>query len=252
MTRNGEHVHLITTASSADEHNRRASVAVLPIGAFEQHGDVLPLTTDTVIACLIARRIATDYNLFLLPPITISCSHEHEDFPGTVSLSASTLISTITDIRNSLARTGIDKLVLVNGHGGNYVLSNIAQEANTQRRCLTLFPGRADWETARTHAGLTTSASEDMHGGEQETSLLLHAHPELVGDAYAERDHHAPHRPHLLITGIRGYSTTGIIGRPSQATAEKGAAILDSLTTSFADHLQILTACASEGTTEER
>jgi creatinine amidohydrolase len=247
MTGNGEHhVHPITTATSADEHRRAATVAVQPVGSFEQHGDFLPLATDTLVASLIAQRIAADYELFLLPPLTLSCSHEHEDFAGTVSVSPSTMISMIADIRNSLSRKGIDKLVLVNGHGGNYFLSNITQEPNVERRCIALFPGRHDWEAARAHAGLTTSQSEDMHGGELETSLLLHAYPELVGDTYAARDHEATHRPHLLVTGMRIYTTTGIIGRPSLASAEKGAAILDSLSQSSAAYLDILTKATSD------
>lgn len=55
---------------------------MLPVGSFEQHGDHLPLTTDTVVAKLIAQLIATDYDLFLLPPVTLSCSHEHAHMPG--------------------------------------------------------------------------------------------------------------------------------------------------------------------------
>jgi creatinine amidohydrolase len=68
---------LMTTATSRDEQDRAARVAVLPVGSFEQHGDFLPLITDTVVACLIARRVSAEYGLFLLPPLTLSCSHEH-------------------------------------------------------------------------------------------------------------------------------------------------------------------------------
>lgn len=234
---------LITSATAPDEARRNARVAVLPVGSFEQHGDHLPLATDTVIACVIAARIAETYDLLLLPPITISCSHEHEGFPGlrgTVSISASTLINVIDDIRASLARSGVTKLALVNGHGGNYVLSNIAQQANVEGRNVILFAGRDDWHTARDHAGAATTAHEDMHGGEMETSILLHAHPELVGDTYADADHDASHRPHLLTTGMKAYTTNGIIGRPSEATPAKGKAALDSLTASFGDHLKAI------------
>jgi creatinine amidohydrolase len=64
----------ISTATSTDEAQRRADTAVLPVGSFEQHGSHLPLSTDRLIAAAIARRVAGDYNLLLLPPITISCS----------------------------------------------------------------------------------------------------------------------------------------------------------------------------------
>ncbi|MGH3711493.1 MAG: creatininase family protein, partial [Pseudonocardiaceae bacterium] len=204
------------------------------------HGDHLPLTTDTIIACVIAHRLAAAYHALLLPPVTMSCSHEHEGFEGTVSISSRTLIAIIDDIRASLARSGIKYLVLVNGHGGNYVLSNITQEANVAERRVALFPGREDFRIAREHAGMETTTSEDMHGGEWETSILLHAHPHLVRPAYSQNDHDAPHRPHLLITGLRAYATRGIVGRPSAATAAKGQAALDSLTSSFSDVLKIL------------
>ncbi|MBK0870416.1 creatininase family protein [Saccharopolyspora sp. HNM0986] len=231
---------VLTTATSADEAARKARVAVLPVGSFEQHGEHLPLTTDTVIACLIAQRIAEDYDLFLLPPITVSCSHEHDSFPGTVSVSATTLVAMIEDIRVSLRRSDITKLVLVNGHGGNYVLSNITQQANTDERCVVLFPGGGDMNRAREHAGAVTSSHEDMHAGELETSLLLHAHPHLVGESYYRADHQADDRPHLLTLGVEHYSPSGVIGRPSEATAAKGRAILDSLSTSFFEHLTLI------------
>ncbi|WP_374727552.1 creatininase family protein [Haloactinomyces albus] len=233
-------MNLLTSATATDEARRSARVAVLPVGSFEQHGDHLPLVTDTVIAGLIAARIAETYDLFLLPPIPLSCSHEHESFPGTVSIGAGTLITVIDDIRASLARSGVFKLVLVNGHGGNYVLSNITQQANVDGRYVTLFPGRDDWSAAREYAGAVTSSHDDMHGGEMETSILLHAHPELVGDTYADADHEAGNRPHLLVSGMQAYTTSGIIGRPSAATSAKGKAALDSLVSSFADHLTVI------------
>ncbi len=116
---------LITAATATDEGHRQAHTALLPIGSFEQHGSHLPLTTDTVVACAVAQAVTTTYrDLLLLPPITISCSHEHVGWAGTVSISSRTLATMINDVAGSLARSGIDRLVLVNGHGGNYVLSN--------------------------------------------------------------------------------------------------------------------------------
>src|SRR3954464_4544222 len=169
---------VLTTATSREERDRGASVAVLPVGSFEQHGDFLPLTTDTLVAAAIAQEVATAYDLFLLPPITISCSHEHATFAGTVSISARTLHALIDDIRTSLRQSGVNNLVLVNGHGGNYVLSNVTQEANVDGRTTTLFPGRADWDRARADAGVSSTGHSDMHAGELETSLLLHITPE--------------------------------------------------------------------------
>lgn len=225
---------LLTTATSHDINLLQPKIAVLPVGSFEQHGGVLPLITDTIVAQLVAARIAEDYDLFLLPPVTMSCSHEHAGFAGTVSISSQTLHAIVADVRASLKASGISKLVIVNGHGGNYVLSNVAQEANVAESAVALFPGRPEWQAARDAAGLQTTMSEDMHAGELEVSLLLHAAPDLVSSSYSEQDHLATDRPHLLITGLRALTDTGIVGRPSLGTAAKGALVLDSLSQSFA------------------
>jgi creatinine amidohydrolase len=137
-------MEFLTGAVSSDDTVRDARVAVLPVGSFEQHGRHLPLATDTIVASLIAERVAEHYGLFRLAPLTFSCSHEHEGFAGTVSIDAQTLIAVVSDIRASLGRHGIQRLVIVNGHGGNYVLSNIAQQANVEQRTVGLFPGRED------------------------------------------------------------------------------------------------------------
>lgn len=232
--------HLLPTSTTTDERNRRAQVAILPIGSFEQHGDYLPLITDTAIAETISRELASAYPLLRLPAITISCSHEHSAWSGTVSISARTLYSVIEDIATSVGQSGIAALVLVNGHGGNYVLGNIAQEANTKDGRLALFPSGADWKDARLAAQLETTMHEDMHAGELETSILLHAHPELVRDGFEAADWVSDNRRHLLIEGMSAYTTSGVIGRPSLGSADKGKAVLASLVHSFADVLRVL------------
>jgi creatinine amidohydrolase len=242
---------MLTPATSVEEAARGAGVAVLPVGSFEQHGGHLPLITDTVVACLIASRIAQDYDLFLLPPLTIGCSHEHAAFAGTVSISATTLHLLVTEIAADLNRQGVRQLVIVNGHGGNYVLSNVVQEANTTERRMLLYPGRADWEHARRAAGCVTDIHDDMHGGELETSLLQFAYPQLVRDTWTTADSQASDRPDFLLLGTAGYTPNGIIGTPSAATPHKGRALLDDLSASFARPLKMLTAVAQEASKSE-
>jgi creatinine amidohydrolase len=232
--------HLLPTATTSDEKARNAKCAVLPVGSFEQHGDYLPLITDTVVASVIARELARAYPLLQLPPVTISCSHEHSVWAGTASISASTLYAIVNDVYASIANSGLTSLVILNGHGGNYVLGNVVQEGSAQGKRMALFPSADDWDEARKSAGLASSSREDMHAGEIETSLLLHAHPELVRDGYEAADWVADDRRHLLTTGMEEYTRSGVIGRPSLGSAEKGKAVLSSLVDSFVTVLEIL------------
>jgi creatinine amidohydrolase len=229
----------LPASTTVDERERAARVAVLPIGSFEQHGPYLPLATDTIVACAIATRIAAAYPVRQLPPLTISCSHEHAAWPGTVSISAATLHTVVRDIAESLHRSGIPNLVLINAHGGNYVLRNVVQEASVTDRRMALFPDSPGWKAATAAAGIQTSTSSDMHAGEIETSVLLHTDPALVRPGYAAGDHLADDRDRMLSVGLAPYTDSGVVGRPSLASAAKGEALLASFTATFGQVLAL-------------
>ncbi|MFD8349000.1 creatininase family protein [Streptomyces coelicoflavus] len=245
-------VSLVPADTSEDVRERGAEVAVLPVGSHEQHGPYLPLATDTLVACAVARELADAYPVRLLPPVTIGCSHEHADWPGTVSVSSVTLHAVVRDIADSLRRSGVDALVVVNGHGGNYVLGNVVQESSARGERMALFPAAEDWETARQRAGVVTSLLTDMHAGEIETSILLHAHPELVRPGYEAADFVADDRRHLLSLGMSAYTASGVIGRPSLGSAEKGKELLAGLADSFAECFALLTAVTVTVSEDER
>lgn len=221
--------------TSPEEGARDPRVALLPVGSLEQHGAHLPLVTDTVVACVLARELAHAYPVRTLPPLTFGCSHEHAAWPGTVSVSARTLDAVVTDIAASLDPV---RLAVVNGHGGNHVLANTAQASGGR---ITLFPGPREWEAARSEAGLATDNDTDMHAGELETSVLLHAAPHLVRPGYTDADHLTGPRDHMGVLGLAPYAPSGVVGRPSLARAAKGRAVLSALTRRFAGHLQALT-----------
>ncbi|TDV44745.1 creatininase family protein [Actinophytocola oryzae] len=229
---------LLPTGTSVDARDR--DVAVLPVGSFEQHGAFLPLATDSVIAMTVAGAVASAHPVLLLPPVTISCSHEHAAWPGTVSISAATLYAIVRDVADSLRLQGIRKLALVSGHGGNYVLGNVVQEASARGERMALFPTETDWLAARAAGGVETGPDTDMHAGELETSLLLHAHPELVPEDYADHDERADERDRFLTLGLGAYTRSGVIGRPSLATPAKGRDALAYLVTAFGDVLAAL------------
>ncbi|MGW1490254.1 creatininase family protein [Streptomyces sp. NPDC002402] len=231
---------LLPSHSTEDVRAEGADIAILPIGSFEQHGAYLPLVTDTVVACTIAREVAAAHPVLHLPPLTVSCSHEHAAWPGTVSISAATLNAVVRDIADSLSRSGIGALILLNGHGGNYVLRNVVQESASNGIRMALFPGTADWDAARARAGVQTPSHSDMHAGEVETSILLHAHPELVRPGFETSDFLADERKHLLTLGMEAYTDSGVIGRPSMASADKGKELLASLVESFGEYVSLL------------
>lgn len=210
----------------------RPGLAVLPVGAFEQHGSHLPLATDSLIAGALAAGFAEKLGALLLPVLPVSCSQEHAGFPGTVWLGAGTLAAVVGDIRASLAHSGIDRLAIVNAHGGNLVLAHLAREANLDGPRVWLGPGRHIQEAAFAAAGIETSVHDDMHAGEYETSVLLHCWPDLV--RMEEAADEVAERPLLAVKGLAAYSRSGTVGRPTRATAEKGSKALVAMTEAMA------------------
>ena len=105
---------------------------------------------------------------------------------------------------------------------------------------MALFPSEVDWATARRAAAMSTPVDSDMHAGELETSILLHAHPALVRPDHAEHDFLADDRDRMLTLGLAAYTESGVVGRPSLASADKGGLAVASLVESFAGVLAAL------------
>jgi creatinine amidohydrolase len=133
-------------------------------------------------------------------------------------------------------------LIIVKAHGGNAVLTNIVQQANTVGPLgIGLYPSREDWTEARAAAGLTSSSHDDMHAGELETSILLAAYPDYLRPGWHTSDHQHSDRRYLTTLGMHAYTDTGVIGQPSLATAHKGRAVLDHLAKAAHPLLALLT-----------
>lgn len=227
-------------ASDFEAVDPMETIAMLPIAAIEQHGPHLPLGTDELInRGLIAALIPAlpeECDLRILPVQSIGKSNEHLFAAGTVTLDARTLIDAWVAIGLSVARAGVKKLVIVNSHGGNLdVMGIVARELRVAAGMLVVKTG---WLFGYPD-GLVDPHEQRLgiHGGDVETSLMLHFHPELVDLTKAENfvsravADEADYK-HLRPIGLPSYAwiasdihPSGAIGDAASADAGKGAAI---------------------------
>jgi creatinine amidohydrolase len=173
----------LTTEDFADV-DPSGVIAVLPVAAVEQHGPHLPLATDALVNDAIVRatleRLGLAPTVLVLPAMTIGSSIEHRDYAGTLDISAETLLAAWSDVGRSVARAGVRKLVVLNAHGGQRQLLDLL--ALRLRAELAMLVVRASYFAFGAPPGLfeQEELAHGLHGGEIETSLMLHIDPTLV------------------------------------------------------------------------
>ncbi|MFC5452049.1 creatininase family protein [Paenibacillus aestuarii] len=219
------------------ELSKQDALIVLPVGAIEQHGPHMPVFTDTLIAELVLteafEQLPDDANIWLLPAMPYGKSTEHLGHPGTISLSATTLMAVVMDIAKSLQRSGFVKLALVSTHGGNAdLLSMMAREIriDTGMAVFRLDPGGLgsadEWITPQ-------EKQFGIHAGDTETSLVLSAVPDWVHMKLAPTEFPDYPDSRYLQLRSRGFawvmddlSDSGISGDATKATVAKGRAMI--------------------------
>jgi creatinine amidohydrolase len=222
-----------------------STVAVLPLGATEQHGPHLPLGVDTVLADGIVAAalplLAPGLPVLFLPTQQIGLSPEHARFAGTLTLSAGTLIRVWNEIGAGVARAGVKKLVLFNAHGGHVGAMDIV--ARELRAAHGLIVYSVSWfNLPLGDAGERFSAQEHrfgVHAGEIETSMMLALTPQLVRMDEAQ-DFASTSRQRAADYAILGngksaklgwamedYNAQGAAGNAAAATAANGQAVID-------------------------
>ncbi len=220
------------TWPEAQERFRQVDVALLPVGAIEQHGPHLPLDTDAFDADYLAKRVAAacpDPKPLVLPLVSYGVSYAHDDFSGTLSVSPDTMARLVYEIGVSVARQGITKLVIVNGHGGNAPALHFA--AQLINRDAHIFTCVDTGETSDAEVSAMSEVENDVHAGDVETSTTLAVRPELVRMDRAEK--FVPRFSSKFLDfnargGIGWYAQTakitpsGVFGDPTRATREKG------------------------------
>lgn len=214
------------------------SILVVPIGAVEHHGPHLPLLTDSLTAEAVADAAITlgldaGLDLWQLPTLSLGKSDEHYWAPGTLWLSASTLMAVLEDLGRSIASTPASKLVFMNGHGGNVALLQVAVRQLRRMFGLQTFVMPAMRVAAGTgEGGEPDEFGQGIHGGYAETSVVMHLRPDLVDESLFARN--VPEQmagyQHLGFNGkpvqfgwlSNDFGPSGVIGDPSGASAEAG------------------------------
>jgi creatinine amidohydrolase len=225
------------TLKDFKEHPKE--LAILPVGALEQHGSHLPVGTDNIIASAFAKRIAEALDAYLLPCMGITSSIEHREAEGTVYLKADTLAAIIRDVAESLHYSGYKRLILINGHGGNWILKPTIRQINRDI---------APFEVVLIHTGaalhrqheVMDHVKNDIHAGEKETSIILYLCEEYV------KKIKEPVKREFFPQDFMDYfdnmelTEDGYWGFPENATKEKGKKMMDLLVECALDYLQKL------------
>lgn len=224
---------------------RDGSVAVVPVGSVEQHGNHLPVGTDTILADAAVQhgieRIDEDVPVLVTPPIWTGLSPHHLDFGGTITLEVETMIAVLRDVAASVLDNGFDAVFFLNGHGGNMSLLGTAITKIGSEFPEAQIVGLTYFQLAST--SIDDIRESDLggmaHGGEFETSLMLHLRPDLVHDdaeaTYLDDPYDLRRKdlfqggPLSVYRSFAEYSDSGAIGDPSLGTAEKGAELADRL-----------------------
>ncbi|GAA5078263.1 mycofactocin biosynthesis peptidyl-dipeptidase MftE [Nocardia iowensis] len=216
------------TWPQAGERAAAAALLAVAVGATEQHGPHLPLSTDTdIAAALCARLAALRPDVLVAPPIPYGASGEHAGFPGTLSIGQAALELLIVELCRSATDT-FDRILLVNWHGGNL---------EPLRRAETLLRGES-----RDVRVYLPRYRGDLHAGRSETAVQLALTPDRVALDRAEVGDVRPLAqlmPLLRGAGVRSVSANGVLGDPTGASAAEGAALLDHLTTDLLERTRL-------------
>ena len=212
-------------------------LCVLPVGATEQHGRHLPVSTDTELATAICHETSRRTGVPVLSTLAVSSSQAHTTkWPGTLALPPRLVIEVVVELARWVSASGFAKLLIVNAHVGN--LGPLKVAVDEIRHDGGLRVGLVHWYLLTPEiAAAVTADADDWHAHAAETSLMLHLRPDLV-DRDEIRDD--PDRTHELVLSytVAETSVDGLTGAPSTATAERGAALFESVVAALAERVE--------------
>ena len=212
-------------------------LCVLPVGATEQHGPHLPVSTDTDIAEAVCREASRRTGAPLLPTLWATSSQAHTTaWPGTFSLPPRLLVDVVVEVACWVWASGFRKLLVVNGHVGNASPLRVAADEIRARGELRV--GVLSWyDLTPEIAAEVTSDADEWHAHAAETSLMLHLRPDLVDMSLARDD---PDRTRELVLSytVAETSTEGVTGAPTRASAEQGAGLFETVVDALVDRIE--------------
>lgn len=211
--------------TTAEVQRRRPRLAILPIGATEQHGPHLPLNTDILIIEHLAGRLAAKLGGYCLPTLPFSVSHMHRGQCGTVWLRNDTLARVIRDVALSVRHEGFKEFLILNGHGGNLHLVSVVQDLNLDLPDLLSLVIKPTDVIAE--SGIFPNPPAWRHADEFETAAILHLRPDLVRRNKLRDQPAALERELLRYMPFRKISRQTYTGHPTRATAEQGRRALE-------------------------
>ncbi len=234
----------LTWREIAQMPNKENVVIIQPVGAIEQHGHHLPLVVDSAISVGVLGKaldkLPIEIPAYALPCLYYGKSNEHAGFPGTISLSAETLLAVIKETALSIYQAGFRKLILMNSHGGQpQIMEIVARDLHQEYQDFQVFPWFT-WRVPNIASELLTPKELELgiHAGDAETSLMLALLPEQVKMDLAVKEYprNLPQNSLLSMEGslpfswlTREVSTTGTMGDATTASKDKGDHILESL-----------------------
>ncbi|NWF87704.1 creatininase family protein [Candidatus Bathyarchaeota archaeon] len=228
--------------AEAKEYFTKNDIAILPIGANEQHGLQNPLGTDHLIAKALAEETAKRTGVLCLQMIPYGISSHHKQFWGTISISPETFKKYVNEVCLSLNYYGITKIVIINAHGGNLnTLAELARQLREKGFFTSIFQW---WPAANKLLPDLFKPEERRHACAEETSVNLALHPEIVNmDAAVDE---TVHENILQLEGITlpldtaDYTDAGVFGKSSTASAEKGKTVLEAVINELVKHENLL------------
>jgi creatinine amidohydrolase len=194
---------------------------IFPIGAVEEHGEHLPLSTDSLQPEYIAEQLAKDLNILIAPPIRYGICNATKNFAGTISLSFNTFQVLVQEILLELCRHGVKNIVVLSGHAGRVHMSalRVSGEAVVEKYPKIKLMILSDYDIIYKYQG-DEFPDWDGHAGSVETSRIMAIKPELIkGSGKLSKVDFPPYR---VLPDLERYFPSGVMGDPESASAEKG------------------------------